>query len=327
MKKIKNFFFKLFYGIPYGLKGADSEIMGNSNRDNIGSTINQEVSDERVAKHLLKGEVTQEVEELRYRTHKVENESKNFKYLGNGVAVKEEENITTKAKKFKFSQDNENICESVLKALKQVGNYGFDRYRFEMDYNMFVRFKIEKFATRVDVNIDEYEGVIETTMHFNSEPNPYDATSKPFINELEKLMTLSNSYEIERNEIASSILNFSFVTYKAVNEDDMVTYSFVNGCKFKDIKKVNYEYLVTYEWNEYMRVPLNLENKYYSKSMAEKYERKERKNTPIELSQSERKRYCSVCGKEMSVYDADIEEANGQEIVCKNCMEKALNNK
>lgn len=327
MNKIKNFFIKLFYGLPFGLKGADTEIMGNGNKDNNGLTISQEVSDERVAKHLLKGEVTQEVEELRYRTHRVSNESKNFKYLGNGIAIKEEENKNRNTKKIKFTQENENICESVSDTLKQVGNYGVERYRFEIDYSSFVRFKIEKYATKIDVNINEKEGLIETTLHFNTEPNPYDAVSKPFINELERLMNITNSYALEKNEIASSIMNISFVTYKADNEDDMVTYSFINGGKFKGIEKVNYEYLITYVWEEYARVPLDLESKYFSKSMAEKYDKKERKNAPIEIGQMRRKRYCAVCGKEMSVYDADIQEANGQEPICKECMQKAFNNK
>ena len=138
------------------------------------------------------------------------------------------------------------------------------------------------------------------------------------------MLEVKSEYEIKRNEIASSIKNFSFVTYKATNEDDLVTYSFINGGKFKSFEQKGYEYLMTLTWDEYMRVPLNLEAKYYSKTMAEKYEKKERKDAPVSLAEVERKRYCSVCGKEMSVYDADIQEASGQEPVCKECMQKAL---
>lgn len=325
LKKIKKYFLNLLYGLPYGLKAADSEIMGSGSKDDLGASIHQEVSDQRVAKHLLKGEITQEVEELRYRTYKVANESEKYKYLGNGVAIKEEkENKPTDRKKYKFTQENENICESVLEGLNQVGNYGVERYRFEIDYESFVRFKVEKFATKVDVNINDETGLIETSLHFNSEPNPYDGTSMPFINEISKLLNVKSEYEIKRNEIASSIKNFSFCTYKATNEDDFVTYSFVNGGKFKNFEQNGYEFLLTLSWDEYMRVPLNLEAKYYSKSMAEKYDKKERKDTPISLAEVERKRYCSVCGKEMSVYDADIQEASGQEPICKECMQKAL---
>lgn len=325
MNKLKKRLLNLWYGLPFGLKGANAEIMGSGKAENADVSISQEVSDKRVGRHLLKGEVTQEVEELRYRTYKVSNDSENYKYVGNGIAVKSDnKKEEVNKKKIKFTQENENICETVLETLKQVGGYGFDRYRFEIDYNSLVRFKIEKYATKVDVLINEETGQIETTLHFNTEPNPYDSTSMPFINELKKLLNINSEYEIKRNEIASSIKNFSFATYKATNEENFVTYSFINGGRFKSFIQEGYEYLMTLTWNEYMRLPINLEGKYYSKTMAEKYERKEKKDTVIPITEVERKRYCSICGKEMSVYDGDIQEASGQEPICKDCMKKAL---
>lgn len=327
MHKIKKILFNLLYGLPFGLKAADSEIVGKGVRDEGGTSISQEVSDERVAKHLLKGEVTQEVEELRYRTYKVENESKNYKYLGNGVAVKDSVGDypnKSKRTRFKFTQENHGVCESVSDTLKQVGNYGVDKYMFEIDYNSFVRFKVEKYMTRIDVDINDEEGKIETTLHFSTEPNPYDAASMPFINELKKLLNENSVYFVSKHEIASSIVNLSFTTYKAYNEDDFVNYCFINGAKFKSFKQDGYEYLLTFTWDEYLRLPLDLESKYYSKSMAEKYKNNERKNSDVSMVQSERKRYCSVCGKEMSVYDADIQEADGHDAVCGECLEKAL---
>lgn len=325
MNKIKDFLLKLWYGLPFGLKGADTEIMGSKSQDSNGTLINQEVSDERVSKHLLKGEVTQEVEELRYRTYKVANESEKYEYLGNGVAIKKVDNEEYGSKKkHRFTQDNENICESVLQSLQQVGNYGIEKYRFEIEYDSLIRFKVEKYATKVDVNINDDDGIIETVLHFNTEPNPYDGSSKPFITEISKLLNVKSEYELKRNEIASSIKSLSFTTYKANNESDFVTYSFTNGGKFEKFEQNGYEYLMTLSWEEYTRIPMNLEAKYYSKTMAEKYKNKEKKNTPVSLSNVERKRYCSVCGKEMSVYDADIQEASGQEPICKECIQKAF---
>ena len=325
MSKLKKFFLNLWYGLPFGLKAAGDEIMGAGEAEQTGTEIQQQVSDQRVAKHLLKGEVTQEVEELRYRTYRVEEESKNYKYLGNGVAVKEDKDDKPKEKtKFRFTQDNEVICESVLDGLKQVGDYGIEKYRFEIEYNDFVRFKVEKFATKIDVDINNETNKIETTLHFSTEPNPYDAASMAFINELKKLLGDNTEYFISKHEIASSIKSISFTTYKAYNEDDLVNYSFLGGGKFKDFNENNYEYLLTLTWNGYMRAPMDLVSKYFSKSMAEKYEKKERKDVDISVAQAERKRYCSVCGKEMSVYDGDIQEADGHEIICSECMSKVL---
>ncbi len=325
MNKIKNFFLKIYYSLPFGMKAADAEIMGGGTQDGSGVEINQEVSDERVGHHLLKGEVTQAVEELRYRTYAVANKAENFKYLGNGVAIAEKAERQPQNKTaFKFTQENENICETVLETLKQVGSYGVERYRFEINYKSFVRFKIEKYATKVDVRINDKEGSIVTVLHFNREPNPYDAVSKPFINELSKLLFLKTPYEIERNEITSSIESLSFSTYKAKGEDNFVTYSFMGGSKFDGFEEKEHDFLLTFSWNQYIRVPLDLENKYYSKSMAEKYEKKERKDNPISVAKVERKRHCSVCGKEMSVYDGDIQEANGEKPICTECLKKAL---
>jgi len=323
MNKLKKILLNIWYGLPFGLKAAGDEIMGSGEADQAGTEVNQQVTDKRVAKHLLKGEVTQEVEELRYRTYRVANESEKYKYVGNGVAIKEEKEKPKDKTRFKFSQENENICQSVLDTMNQIGNYGIERYRLEIDYNSFVRFKVEKFAKKIDVDIDEKIGKVETTLHFNTEPDPYDAASMPFINELKKLLN-ANEYEISRNEIATSIYNLSFTTYKAYNEDDLVNYSFIKGGKFKEFKQDGYEYLLTLEWNEYFRLPTDLESKYYSKSMAEKYAKKERKDVAPEMINSERKRYCSVCGNEMSVYDADIQEADGHKPICKDCLNKAL---
>lgn len=326
IKKLQKVLLNFYYGLPFGLKAAGDEIMGGGEADQAGTEINQQVTDKRVAKHLLKGEVTQEVEELRYRTYRVANESENYKYIGNGVAVKQEREKLKDKTRFKFSQENENICESVLSTMNQLGNYGTEKYRFEIDYNSFVRFKVDKFAKKVDVDIDEKTGKIETTLHFNTEPDPYDAASMPFINELKKLLNVKSEYEISRNEIATSIYNFSFTTYKAYNEDDLVSYSFIKGGKFKEFKQEGYEYLLTLTWDEYLRLPLDLESKYYSKSMAEKYAKKERKDVAPEMVNTERKRYCSICGREMSVYDADIQEADGHKPICKDCLNKALKN-
>ena len=92
MNTIKKWAYKILYALPFGMKAADEEIMGgNSSSSDEGQSVHQQVSDERVAKHLLKGEITQPVKELRYRTYKVDDEAKNYEYLGGGTAIKKEE--------------------------------------------------------------------------------------------------------------------------------------------------------------------------------------------------------------------------------------------
>ena len=331
MNKLKKYLLNLWYGLPFGLKAAGDEIMGAGEVDEAGTEITKQVTDQRVAKHLLKGEVTQEVEELRYRTYKVSGEAENYEYLGNGVAVKKQTYKNPEGDfRFKFTQENTLMESTVLEELNRLNDYGVEKYRLEVGYNSTVRFKIEQFVTSIDVNIDFRKDtnpvIIDTTLHFEKQPDPYNAKSMPFINEIAKIKDVKTPYQIERNEILSSIDNISFVTYKATNEIDFTNYCFTGGAKFKDFKETDHEFLLTFSWDGYARIPLDLEGKYFSKSMEEKYQNKEKKDVAPEMVTTERKAYCSVCGREMSVYDADIQRADGIEPVCKNCMEKALKN-
>ena len=332
MNKIKKFLLNIWYGLPFGVKAAGDEIMGGLNAASNDTSVSQEVSDHRVGKHLLKGEITQEVEELRYRTYKVSNEAERYKYLGNGAAIKEDTPTikSTEVGHIKFSQENGMICSSILEEFRHMNDYGTERYKFEMMYSDVVRFKLEQFATSVDVEIDTRKGVspvvIDTTLHFEKQPNPYNPKSKPFINELSKLVG-ADSHEVSMSEIASSLLALSFTTYKANGENDFVNYSFTDKGVFKRITETEHEYLLTFSWEGYVRLPLDLEATYYSKEMDDKYKTNAKKEVSAEMVHAERKAYCYVCGREMSVYDADIMEANGEHPICKSCMEMALNGK
>ena len=326
INSIKKYFYRLWYSLPFAMKAANNEIFGSSDKNGGDMSIHQEVNDQRVGHHLLKGEVTQEVEELRYRTYKVSEESERYQYIGNGISVKEEKE-EPKKNIHKFIQDNELLVSSVLEEMQRVGSYGTENYRFEVTYKNFPRFKIEQFAKQVDVYINDKESTIETAFHFNTEPNPYDMKSKPFITEVEKMANVKSKADAERNELASNIETFSFITYKSHGEDNLVTYSFTGGAKFKSFEKTDGDFIVTYSWDEYTRVPSDLSVKYYSKSMAEKYEKKVPKVVEHELVETNRKRYCEMCGKEINAYDGDILESLGEMVICNECLAKANENK
>lgn len=317
--KLKRWINAFMYSIPYAMKGANDEIFGNESKGVQGSTISQEVSDKRVANHMLKGEVTQEVAELRYRTYKVADESEKYTYVGNGVIVKKDGTVLPSNRtKYTFSQENSLMCASINEEFKRMNDYGEERYRFEIMYEFSPRFKIEQHASSVDVKIDDTDGTIQTTFHFSSFPNKYLVSSKPFLKSLDDYILRGT-----RGEFIDSMKSLSFSTYKANGEDDLVNYSFINPVMKKatcsdDLK----EYLVTYEWESYIRMPLDLPTKYYSKSMDEKYARKERKDVDVEMVASTRKRYCALCGKEVSVYDGDVLEFNGMEVLCNDCLKK-----
>lgn len=268
-----------FYSIPFGMKKADAMIFGSSdaNGDNDIS-ISQEVNDERVSKHLLKGEVTQEVEELRYRTYKVEKESKEYSYLGDGVAVKKErpridENM------IRFSMNNKVLSDSVLDSMQQVGRYGTEKYVLNVNYNSISRFKIEQFATKFTVTIKNGECYIK--LYFEAQPDVYDSKSKPFINELERIYQQREKNLVLNSDIVLLVSSISFITYKADGEDDLVYYNLLSPT-FADINKTKFEYTITYKISKYSRE--NLTDKFYNEEMENKYKNKEPKNVAIDLS-------------------------------------------
>jgi hypothetical protein len=329
--KIKN----LFYSLPFGLKAADTEIMGsNVSGDGNDTVINQQVNDKRVAKHLLKGEITQEVEELRYRTYKVDRETDKYEYIGNGMAVKKEKKINNGI--IKFSQENKLICDDVLTELKRVNSYGVENYTIKIDYNSPVRFKMQEFLTLVDVVIKEREQPV-TTLHFSDTRNPQVFKSKPFVTELEKLEELfskNDAYGLSRNDFVKSVMSMSFTTFKATDsQPDIVSYSFI-APKLIEVIHENGEFKLTYQWKEHLI--LDLTDKFYNAELEQKYKNKEKKNTTVETVINEagenwwKDHYekvikCSKCGEDINTFsDGYIVDKDTGEPVCIECYKKSL---
>lgn len=341
---MNNFFNKIksiLYSLPFGLKAADTEIMGsNVSGDGNDTVINQQVNDNRVAKHLLKGEITKEVEELRYRTYKVNRETDNYEYVGHGVAVKKDEKKDNGI--IRFSQENKLICNDVLSELKSVGTYGVEKYTVSINYSSPVRFKLQEFLTLVDVVIKDKEKAV-TALHFNDTRNPQMFKSKPFVAELEKLEELFNkndTYGLSRNDFASSVLCMSFTTFKATNrQPDVVSYSFISP-ELISVHHENGEFKLVYQWKDYNRIDLT--DKFFNAELEEKYKHKEKKVVPTDMTVDEGNKKseddwwfnhakttykCCKCGKDIMTYrDGFIIDKDLHEPVCLECYSKSLLN-
>lgn len=335
MNTIKKWTYKILYALPFGMKAADEEIMGgNSSSSDEGQSVHQQVSDERVAKHLLKGEISQSVKELRYRTYKVDDEAKNYEYLGGGTAIKKEAKPVD-TKRIHFSQECKLVASDVLEELKRVGKYGTETYTLQISYNNpLVKFKLEQFANQIDVDINEESKEVITTLHFSNIPDGYEKKSAPFINELKRLLEIYKNVQLisdkhmvdevyKHNEIASSMISLNFTTYKATNDEpDLKVYSFISP-SFIKAEESNAEIRLTFAWETY---DINdLKAKFFDEKMAKKYETKEAKSTPIDISGGQvRVAHCEVCGKEINTYDADVTKYTYGKAMCKDCLQKYL---
>lgn len=343
---MSNFFRALkniLYSLPFGLKAADTEIMGsNVSGDGNDTVIKQQVNDNRVAKHLLKGEVTKEVSELRYRMYKVDRETDNYEYVGHGVAIKKDKKEQP-SNIIKFSQENKLICNDVLTELNNVGTYGVENYTVSINYISPVRFKMQEFLTLVDVLIESGKKAI-TTLHFNDTRNPQMFKSKPFVTELEKLEKLfktNDAYGLSRNDFATSILCMSFTTFKATDrQPNVISYSFISP-KLINVIHENGEFKLSYKWEKYTR--LDLTEKFYNAELEEKYKNKEKKNLESDITIEDAngkkvddwwyKHYssmckCAKCGKEMHTFkDSFIIDNEVGKPICLECYSKYLLNK
>ena len=92
INKIRTWWSALFYG----MKGADDAIFSTSVDDNHNIGIHQVKDVHRVAPSLLKGEVTQEVAELRYRDYKVSESSRRYNVQGEDVVQGEKLTATVR---------------------------------------------------------------------------------------------------------------------------------------------------------------------------------------------------------------------------------------
>lgn len=346
MTKLKSFLYRLLYALPFGMKAVDPEIMGSSSKRNDGQTVNQETADERVGKHLLKGELTQSVKDLRYRTYKVDDESRNYQYLGQGNAIRKN-NPSRNVNHVKFSQTCKLETSGILEEMKRVGDYGTERYTLQVEHsNPLVRFKIEQFATQIDVDVkngkENTSGSCEfddctTKLHFSSVPNGYEKKSAPFINELKRLVETikdikkNNADDAQRIideackhcEMVSSIVSISFTTFKASNDEpDLINYVFLCP-QLLDAKEENSEVVLILKWA--LCMSNDIKAKFFDASMANKYKMSAPKQTPLDISGgAERVAHCDVCGKEMNVYDADVTRYTYGKAMCSECLLKHI---
>lgn len=332
LKTIKS----LFYALPFGLKGADTEIMGSGNTGGEdGIVAKQQVQDNRVAKHLLKGEITKEVEELRYRTYKIDRETDKYDYVGNGIAVKKEKS-NPKPNVIKFSQPNKMICSDVLTELKRVDGYEIEKYTVDIEYKYPVRIKLEQFITLVDVYIEEGENAV-TTLHFEDAMNPSEFKSKPFINMLSKLyddFNKNDTYAISKNDYAAALIGMSFATTNTIgDEHSIISYSF-SLPELIAVQHDNGEYLLKYQWKVYKRVDLT--DKFFNAELEEKYKNKEKKNVKVETDIKDVVEFnsinapnyfikCSKCNRDINKYtEGYITDKDTGEPICIDCYKKSL---
>lgn len=315
LKKIKNNLQKFFYGLFYGMKATEDNMFHQSGLSiGEGTSIIKELEDQRVSKALLKGEVTQQVEELRYRTYMVDKESKTFEYFAPTLALKRDKQ-DTKFLKYDDSdglelitvQPNDFLVETVGETLEQVGGRGKrTEYRVKIKRNFVPRYKIEEYITRLDVKkLDDKHVILD--MYVSKYPNDKDFKSKGFVREIEK---------IRDEKIKSDVLDYeevSFITNHAYKMNDMVKFVFKN-IWFREIVEFDGHYIVRFKASV-QQDAIDLTKIYYSKTMDEKYKHKQKKDVVLNFSDYVISNVytCQECGKEVVLDNELMDKLNTYE--------------
>lgn len=277
-------YIKLFwYSLFFGMKGFD-KLLTTSQKSVNDSSV--EVSDEYsgVYKDMLEQNVTQEVEELRYKSYIVANESKRYKYIGNGNAIKKSDSQLSERHglidesdnlSVILIQDNSLICEDVLTSLKEVNNRDnkklFYDYNIKISREIFPRFRIESYVTKLVLKESDGNYVID--LYCSMYPSQFsEKKDRAFLSEVKNIKSgkIRFSDILDFNEI-------SFITSNAWGVDDWNYFSFVDF-EFYGIIEYDGHYIFRFgcQSNSFM---VNLLDKVYSESVEKKYKNKEAKKS------------------------------------------------
>jgi hypothetical protein len=308
------------------LKDTNDTVFTQAGIDNsVGTEIQQQVTENRVSKDLLKGEVTQQVEELRYRTYKVDRESKQFEYFSPTKAIRFDKQ-DSKFVKYDNSdnlelitiQPNHANTANIYDGTKDVdflnaklidgqGNVSinlghFDvenKYNIEIERDFMPRFKLEAYTTRLVVKkLDDKDNMI-LDFYVSKYPQEKDMKSIYFIKEVEKLMSGYRQSDI------TSMTRVSFVTSHAYGLNDMIEFRF-DHIYYKGILEYDGHYVLKFKAHAYVNGK-DQTDEFYSKSMDEKYRNNEKKEVVIDAFSggNEYKTFvCAECGKTVE-YDTE----------------------
>lgn len=327
---MKKWFTKVFndikiwvHSLAAATKNVETQTLSQVNVDSVEGGINvvQDVNQgvHELAKALLRGELTEEVKQLRYRNYKVDREAKKYKYFSPTLALKKKEGKDNKFISFDKSdglevitvQYNYAISEDVLDAINQIENGGRGKktkYKFEFKRDFIPRFRMEEFAKKVVVKrLDETHAILD--FYFSKYPERFfrrsddkSFRSKVFIHEIES---------IRDKGVKSDMLDVEelrFVTNHAYKQDDLMEFVFKN-IMFREVAEFDGDYILRFKAS-IEHDGIDLTAAFYNKEMAEKYENKEKKELVLDVSGGApiETYVCSDCGKVVTFDTQKMEE-------------------
>jgi hypothetical protein len=273
------------------MKVADEKTMGVTKDGNaVDDAIEEHVSEDSVYADLLKGELTQEVLELRDSNYRGYKGSFDYKYIGNGNVQKKNENMASPKLNvynpenwnIALIQDNKMIIEGAYEVIiSQDANEGEKiennnaKYYLKIERDVFPRFLIEKYVKKIVVR-EGYDKGMKIDLYCSTYARQFTPTDSLFITELknifEKKIRPTDTVMIESIE---------FITDGCYGAKDITLYV-LGTPNFDGINMYDGNFVLTYTG-----VPIcwgvDLTEKYRTVEMDKKYAEKAQRNDTITI--------------------------------------------
>lgn len=228
-----------FHYLMQGLRSADSLMTSQNKEDGDGSTIEQKKEVQNVYADLLRGEVTQEVRELRHEMYYAERLSHEYTYGGNGRVVK-------KNRMFTYNGNIEisdgypiQVIQENREDITLTSDFKDTRdFTLKIGREFVPTMRIEEYTTKLVVKrIDKDKVILD--FYTPIMPRQFDRRSRIFTNALGKI------YE---GDVKSDIIDFNsvaFTSYNAYGSEDLKEYEY-NNIKFELILEYDGSYVLRF---------------------------------------------------------------------------------
>lgn len=265
--KIRSFFFYIFWG----LKSADKVAFGTKeDSSNAGTVLEQQNEQNSVYKNLLKGEVTQEVKELRHEMYFSERKSHKYKYIGNGVVTKKNEIFDYPGKIDKTDgfplqilqpniEDTGTLSENLSEVDYRIKNK--KEFTIDIERDFIPRFRLEEFTNKLVVKRIN-ENAVMLDFYTPIYKSQFNTIHKLFLKELEK---------IYMGDVRSDVIDFKqveFISFRAFGTDDLKKYTY-NNIEFDNILIFDGHYVIKFT-ADIVNDGEDLINEFYCKEEEEK---------------------------------------------------------
>jgi hypothetical protein len=256
MKKLIGNLKLFFYSLFHGMKAAD-DVLTTSNKElsSGGAVEEQKMEEHNLYASLLKGEVTQEVKDLRYEMYESVKQSKDWKVIGySGQAVKKNHMLDKTPMKIDeedglkviLIQDNKVYMQGADSSLNNLGKILETRteadaeHTFKATHEYFVRHKIEAFSKKVVVKLTGEENKFKLDFYLSEFPVENDPRAVYVVKELESLYKSGS-----RTSDLTDLITLTFVTDKAYGDDDWKIYDF-RIKEYIGVKKFDGNYILSF---------------------------------------------------------------------------------